>query len=53
LTDARRRSGARPPLTLDSELTYLKGAGPAVAQRLRALELRCIRDLLFHLPTRY
>jgi ATP-dependent DNA helicase RecG len=53
LTDARRRSGARPPLTLDSELTYLKGAGPAVAQRLRALDLRCIRDLLFHLPTRY
>ncbi|WP_370305860.1 ATP-dependent DNA helicase RecG [Sinimarinibacterium flocculans] len=44
---------ARPPLNLDSEITYLKGAGPAVAQRLRTLDLRCVRDLLFHLPTRY
>jgi len=43
----------RPPLTLDTELTYLKGAGPAVAQRLRALNLRLVRDLLFHLPLRY
>ncbi len=53
MADARRRSGPRPPLTLDAEITYLKGAGPAVAQRLRALALRCVRDLLFHLPTRY
>ena len=53
MTDTRRRSGPKPPLTLDSEITYLKGAGPAVAQRLRALDLRCVRDLLFHLPARY
>ncbi|HEY1075820.1 MAG TPA: ATP-dependent DNA helicase RecG [Fontimonas sp.] len=43
----------RPALTLETELTYLKGAGPAVAQRLRALDLRLVRDLLFHLPLRY
>ncbi|MEQ1438412.1 ATP-dependent DNA helicase RecG [Fontimonas sp. SYSU GA230001] len=47
------RGGVRPPLTLDTEITYLKGAGPAVAQRLRALDLRVARDLLFHLPQRY
>ncbi|HEY0975184.1 MAG TPA: ATP-dependent DNA helicase RecG [Solimonas sp.] len=44
---------SRPPTTLDTELTYLKGAGPHVAQRLRALDLRRVRDLLFHLPLRY
>jgi ATP-dependent DNA helicase RecG len=50
----RRSAGtARPLPTLDTELTYLKGAGPAVAQRLRVLDLRCARDLLFHLPLRY
>ncbi len=46
-------SAARPPLTLDTDVTYLKGAGPAVAQRLRALDLLRVRDLLFHLPLRY
>lgn len=32
---------------------YLKGAGPALAMRLRALGLERVQDLLFHLPTRY
>ncbi len=45
--------GPRPPLTLDTELTYLKGAGPAVSMRLRSLSLVRVRDLLFHLPLRY
>ena len=45
--------GPRPPLTLDSEATYLKGAGPAVAMRLRTLGIERVRDLLFHLPLRY
>ena len=46
-------AGPRPPLTLDTELTYLKGAGPHIAQRLRTLGLSRVRDLLFHLPLRY
>jgi ATP-dependent DNA helicase RecG len=32
---------------------YLKGAGPALAIRLRALGLERVQDLLFHLPARY
>ncbi len=42
-----------PALTLDTQLTYLKGAGAAVAQRLASLGLRRVGDLLFHLPLRY
>ncbi|HEX4895976.1 MAG TPA: ATP-dependent DNA helicase RecG [Solimonas sp.] len=52
-TERPRSGGPRPPLTLDTDLTYLKGAGPAVAQRLRALGLQRVRELLFHLPLRY
>jgi ATP-dependent DNA helicase RecG len=44
---------AAPPLTLDTELTFLKGAGPQAASALRALDLRSVGDLLFHLPLRY
>src|SRR3546814_9805778 len=47
------RGGPRPPLTLDTEATFLKGAGPAIATRLRALGIERVRDLLFHLPLRY
>jgi ATP-dependent DNA helicase RecG len=47
------RGGIRPPLTLDSEATFLKGAGPAIAIRLRALGIERVRELLFHLPLRY
>jgi len=31
----------------------LKGVGPAVAEKLKRLEIYCIQDLLFHLPLRY
>ena len=44
---------ARPPLTLRTEVTYLKGCGPALAQRLRLIGLERVHDLLLHLPTRY
>ncbi len=47
------RPGQRPPLTLDTELTFLKGAGPAVAMKLKPLGLTHVRDLLLHLPIRY
>ncbi|MBL6752349.1 MAG: ATP-dependent DNA helicase RecG [Nevskia sp.] len=53
---AGARAGARgvkPPLTLDTEVTYLKGGGPAVAAKLAALGIARVRDLLFHLPARY
>ncbi|HVT36044.1 MAG TPA: DEAD/DEAH box helicase, partial [Nevskiaceae bacterium] len=43
----------RPQTTLDTEVTYLKGVGPALAQRLRPLNIERVRDLLFHLPSRY
>ena len=43
----------RPQLTLDTEATFLKGVGPALAQRLRPLGIERVRDLLFHLPSRY
>jgi len=42
-----------PAPTLATEVKYLKGAGPAIAQRLRALDIERTRDLLFHLPLRY
>lgn len=47
------RRPMRPPLTLRSAATYLKGAGPALALRLQALGIARVQDLLFHLPTRY
>ncbi|SFF59693.1 ATP-dependent DNA helicase RecG [Fontimonas thermophila] len=53
MADRRFSRGGPVAPTLDSEIAYLKGAGPAIAQRLRALDLHCVRDLLFHLPLRY
>lgn len=52
---AERSSPKRPApaLTLQSAATYLKGAGPALAMRLRALNIERVQDLLFHLPSRY
>jgi ATP-dependent DNA helicase RecG len=47
------RRGVKPPTTLATEVTYLKGAGPAVAEKLRALNIGRVQDLLFHLPDRY
>ncbi len=54
MTQARAtRGGPRPPLDLDSAATFLKGAGPAIAMRLRTLGIERVRELLFHLPLRY
>ncbi|MDR3418413.1 MAG: ATP-dependent DNA helicase RecG [Nevskia sp.] len=50
---ARVVSGGKPPVTLATDVTYLKGAGPAIATRLRALGIERVQDLLFHLPSRY
>ncbi|MDP3293158.1 MAG: ATP-dependent DNA helicase RecG [Nevskia sp.] len=55
MSDSRSlsRPGQRPALSLDTELTFLKGAGPAVAMKLKPLGLERVRDLLLHLPIRY
>ena len=37
----------------DSPLRFLRGVGPARAERLAALGLRTVEDLWFHLPLRY
>ncbi len=34
-------------------VTVLRGAGPRVAERLEAIGVRSVQDLLFHLPLRY
>jgi len=39
--------------SLDSPLTVLSGAGPAVQARLARLDLKTVEDLLFCLPARY
>ncbi|HUS24747.1 MAG TPA: ATP-dependent DNA helicase RecG, partial [Candidatus Binatia bacterium] len=43
----------RPLVTLDTPVQYLKGAGPALAARLRALGIERVGQLLFHLPLHY
>ena len=43
----------RGPLSLASAVQYLKGAGPALAGKLRALGIERVEQLLFHLPYRY
>ena len=50
---ARGTDKKRPQLTLASEAQYLKGCGPALGARLKTLGIAQLRDLLFHLPTRY
>lgn len=39
-------------MTLDDEIRYLKGVGPARAQRFAALSIHTVRDLLEHYPFR-
>ena len=34
-------------------VTTLKGVGPAVAEKLKKLEIHTLQDILFHLPLRY
>lgn len=45
------RAGGSDPAA--APLTRLKGVGPRLAERLRALGLATVQDLLFHLPSRY
>lgn len=52
-----RSAAAKPPLGpslgLAGEVTWLKGAGPAVAAKLKGLGIERVVDLLLHLPLRY
>jgi len=40
-------------LSLRSDLTALNGVGAVLAQKLKRLDLHCVEDLLFLLPSRY
>jgi ATP-dependent DNA helicase RecG len=48
-----RAGAARAPLTLATSVQYLKGAGPLLAAKLKALGIEQVEQLLFHLPVRY
>ena len=41
------------PATLGDSVARLSGVGPSVAEALARLGIRTIRDLVFHLPSRY
>ncbi|MCP1727971.1 ATP-dependent DNA helicase RecG [Natronospira proteinivora] len=41
------------PVPTESDLTYLKGVGPRLAEKLERLGIFRIQDLLFHLPLRW
>ncbi len=49
----RGRTGTKPPVTLATDVTYLKGGGPQAASALRTLGIERAGELLFHLPNRY
>jgi len=38
---------------LDTEVQYVKGVGPRLADRLARLDIHTVNDLFFHLPNRY
>jgi ATP-dependent DNA helicase RecG len=49
----RHQAAATPRVTLETEVTYLKGVGPVRAQALARLGVRTAGDLLRHIPHRY
>jgi ATP-dependent DNA helicase RecG len=49
----RRHTAARPRVTLDTPVTYLKGVGERRAALLRRLGIVTAGDLLMHVPQRY
>ena len=40
-------------ISLNDPVTALRGVGPGLAEKLERLHIRSLRDLLFHLPSRY
>lgn len=47
------RAPKGPPVSLQSDLTAIKGIGPKSAKTLEKLDLKTLSDLLWHLPRRY
>src|SRR6267143_4513606 len=43
----------QPMPSFSDPIRYLSGVGPEMARRLARLEIRTIRDLLFHIPRSY
>lgn len=47
-------SGHAKPVSVELQpLTQLKGVGPALAEKLQAMGISSVLDMLFHLPLRY
>ena len=51
--DAASDAGTVPDQLSDTAVTSLKGVGPRVAERLSAIGVHTVQDLLLHLPARY
>ncbi len=47
------RQDSRSAYTPDSDVKYIKGVGPTVAEKLHKLGIRTLRDLLYYLPKRH
>ena len=52
MTSEPRRQAPNPP-GLDTAVQFLRGVGPRYVAALEKLEIRVVRDLLFHFPRRY
>ncbi len=49
----QRSSITRALKELDTEVQYVKGVGPRLAERLERLGIYTVNDLILHIPTRY
>jgi len=47
------RASIRPMPSLHDPVRFMSGVGPEMARRLARLEIRTVRDLLFHVPRTY
>src|SRR5258705_10067910 len=47
------RASINPMPSLHDPVRFLTGVGPEMARRLGKLEIRTVRDLLFHIPRAY
>jgi ATP-dependent DNA helicase RecG len=43
----------KPPLKLETNIRYVKGVGPKMANRLAKLEIKTVADLISHYPFRH